>query len=920
MRRTRAPTETGTVSRVPLVRALLCFVLVLLASTASARETEQGPPPDDFVAPTLERGVEITYPPDLLQLDPPPRGAVIVKLTVGLDGIPVEVEVEQGLHPELDALAVDAAKRLRYAPGTVGGTPVEVTLRTTIEFEPPPPTEPSPSPPPTEAPQAEPVDDEPVDDEPIDDVPSEGPVRITGRVLEAGQRVPIGGAAVLAIEAAPDESTGQVRKKRYGEQKEPAWQTRTFTDAEGRFELRGLPDGKTRIIVLASGYERLELVESLPSGQSIAVRYYATRLASNPYRTVVKTRGIEREEVARRTITPEEIRNLPGTQGDALKSIQNFPGMARSPFGIGLLVIRGSDPSDSSVYLGEHEIPQLFHFGGLRSVFNADILSHIDFIPGNFDARFGDAIGGIIDVGPRKGRRDGYHGYADTNLFDSGVLFEGPVGEGSFALAARRSYIDLLLPAVVPDDAGLDLTVAPRYWDYQALLDYPVSRGNLSVRVFGSDDRTRLVISGPNEVETDDRNRFETTLLFHRVDLAYTNRRGRWDFLITPSFRHDFLTAGIGDIFRFKLTTNTFSSRVEAGYRASANLRWDLGAQLFAGTYAIDAEAPSVPASGQGSVDSFLQTSSKNGFASPAVYGSATIGLGADFTLVPSVRVSHYSVNAEHTTVDPRVRFHWQAADRTAIKGGVGLYSQLPDPFEWNSVWGNPLIRPEQALHTSLGIAQSFDPGITIEVTGFYKYLWDLASTSQELVRGVDGTIRTENFANIGLGRIVGGELFVRKELTRNFFGWLSYTISRSERRPDPASPWQLFGFDQTHILTLIAVHRLPKNWQIGARFRLVSGNPFTPIVGAVYDASSGQYVPVYGEINSARVAAFHQLDLRVDKRFIWKRIMLTLYLDVQNAYNQQNPEFMQQSYDLRHQQPIPSLPIIPSLGARLEF
>jgi hypothetical protein len=890
--------------------ALWAVALTLGSATASAAAT----PPDDFVPPEVVEGVEITYPDHLLERDDPPRGVVVIKLTVGVDGVPLDVEVEQGLHPDLDALALGAAKQLRYAPGTVGGTAVEVTLRTSIEFEPPEP-EPEPEPDTSEPDTASDVPEE----APDVDTP-EGPVRISGQLLEAGQRVPIGGATVLAVAAGADEAVGRVRKKHYGEQPEPAWQVRSFTDAEGRFELRGIPDGKTRIIVLASGYERLEFVESLPADQTIAVRYYATRLASNPYRTVVKTRGLDREEVVRRTITPEEIQNLPGTQGDALKSIQNFPGMARAPFGIGLLVIRGSDPSDSAVYLGEHEIPQLFHFGGLRSVFNADILSHIDFIPGNFDARFGDAIGGIVDVGPRKGRRDGYHGYADTNLFDTGVLFEGPIGEGSFALAARRSYIDLLLPAVVPDDAGLDLTIAPRYWDYQALLDYPVSKGNLSVRVFGSDDRTRLVISGPNEVDTDDRNRFETTLLFHRADLLYSNHRGRWDFLITPSYRHDFITAGIGDLFRFDVTTHTFSSRVEAGYRASRRVRWDIGTQLFAGSYAINAEAPAVPASGQGSADTLLQTETKNGFAVPAVYGSATLDLGSNFTLVPSARVTHYTLNLRRTTVDPRARFHWQVGDRTAIKGGVGLYSQIPDPFEWNSVWGNPLIRPEQALHTSLGVARTFDPGITVEVTGFYKYLWDLASPSQDLVRGVDGRIRTENFANFGLGRIAGGEIFVRKELTRNFFGWVSYTLSRSERQPDPTSQWQLFGFDQTHILTLIAVHRLPKNWQIGARFRLVSGNPYTPIVGAVYDASSGGYVPIFGEINSARVDTFHQLDLRVDKRFVWKRVMLTTYLDVQNAYNAQNPEFMQQSYDLRHQQPIPSLPIIPSLGARLEF
>ena len=160
----------------------------------------------------------------------------------------------------------------------------------------------------------------------------------------------------------------------------------------------------------------------------------------------------------------------------------------------------------------------------------------------------------------------------------------------------------------------------------------------------------------------------------------------------------------------------------------------------------------------------------------------------------------------------------------------------------------------------------------------------------------------------------------IRKALTRNVFGWLSYTLSRSERRQNPSEDFRLFDFDQTHILTLIGVYRLPKGWQVGARFRLVSGNPFTPVTGATYDASDGGYIPISGPYNSARVPAFHQLDLRVDKRWVWKRVTFTTYLDVLNVYNHQSPEFVNYSYDYSQYNNIPTLPIIPSLGFRLEM
>jgi hypothetical protein len=207
-----------------------------------------------------------------------------------------------------------------------------------------------------------------------------------------------------------------------------------------------------------------------------------------------------------------------------------------------------------------------------------------------------------------------------------------------------------------------------------------------------------------------------------------------------------------------------------------------------------------------------------------------------------------------------------------------------------------------------------------VEVTGCYKNLWDLAENSSELVRKDSGLVAPENFASQGRGRIYGAELFIRKALTRNAFGWISYTISRSERQPTRSSEFALFDLDQTHILTLIGVYRLPHNWQIGGRFRLVSGNPYTPITHGVFAADEGNYIPVAGPLNSQRVPMFHQLDLRLDKRFVWRKVSLTTYLDVQNVYNHQNAEFVQYSYDYSASRQIPSLPIIPSLGVKLEF
>jgi TonB family protein len=882
-----------------MAAGLVALVVALLASGPVA--------PDDLVPPRPTNALQHEMPAGATT-----GGRVVVKIVVGTDGVPHSAVVEASVSPELDAEALRAASALRYEPATYEGKPVEVILRVAVDFAAP-------------APEVEPEIEPEPETAPTALARELGDSSVTGRIRVAGERTAIHGAHVIVVPADPTARVGPVRRRADMLKGAPAWQRDVESADDGAFRLGDLPAGKVRVVVVATGHERFEAIEELGPRETLEVAYYLQRSTDNPYRTVVKTTAGDREEVARRTITPEEITNLPGTQGDALKSVQNFPGMARAPFGIGLLVIRGADPTDSAVYLGEHRIPQLFHFGGLTSVFNADIVTNIDFIPGNFDARFGEAIGGVIDVKTRPGRRDGVHGYIDADLFDAGFLLEAPVGKGSIVAAARRSYIDAILPLAIPDDAGIGLTLAPRYYDYQLLFDYPISHGRLTARVFGSDDRTKLVAADPNEVSSDERDRFETTLVFHRVDLAYENHREGWDILVTPSYRYDFLHAGAGGLFRATVTAHQFSGRAEIGRQVTKRVRFDIGTQLSAGVLGLDAESPPVPQASTGSTGARFSLDSRNPFATPSLYATLRIDAHERLTLIPSVRFTYWARQFRRGATDPRLRFVVQLAKRSKLRGGVGLYSQIPDLPEWNPQFGNPNVAPERALHTSLSFVQELPRSWSVELAAFYKYSWDLASPSTVVVRRDDGEVGLENFASRGRGRIVGGELFVRKQLSKKLFGWLAYTVSRSERLlPDDArtdqDDWFLFDFDQTHVLTAIAVYRLPRNWQVGARFRVVSGNPYTPHVGAAYDASTGDYVAFDGPRNSRRVAAFHQLDLRVDKRFVWRKVMLEAYVDVQNVYNHQNVEFMQDSFDFTQSRPIASLPILPSLGLRLQW
>ncbi len=176
-------------------------------------------------------------------------------------------------------------------------------------------------------------------------------------------------------------------------------------------------------------------------------------------------------------------------------------------------------------------------------------------------------------------------------------------------------------------------------------------------------------------------------------------------------------------------------------------------------------------------------------------------------------------------------------------------------------------------------------------------------------------------FVNEGVGRIYGLELSGKIDPKgRNYFGYLSYTLSRSERRDLPGQVYRLFDYDQTHIFTALFSYRFPRNWEIGGTLRLVSGNPMTPIIGSFYDAENDVYVPIGGLINSVRNPLFHRLDVRVEKQWSWDVFKLALFLDIQNAYYAKNQEGLLYRYDYAESVKLQGLPIIPAIGIRGEL
>jgi TonB family protein len=861
-----------------MVRPLAVVLLLAAAGTARAAPPSAEVPPALERAPKLERFVAATPPAALAE-----RQQVDVILTIDVDerGKVVKVDVARSGGADFDDAAVQAARQFVFAPGIAGGKPVPVRITYQYRFtyeRPPKPTADRTQP---TAPATVPVD---------------------GRVLRAGDREPLAGLGVLADDGTPA----------------------TTTDGAGRFRLELAP-GAHVLHVVGPEVAKSDFTVTLHAGKSLSTTWYV--LGRERYTSTVRGQRAVVEAVEQ-TLSGDELRHIPGTQGDTLKAVQNLPGVARSPFGAGLLVVWGSAPQDTRTYVDGVYIPTLYHFGGLRSTVNSEMVSSLQFLPGGYGVDHGRGLGGVIEVETREPRSDGYHGFVQLDLIDGSFMLEGPISKNvSFAASARRSWIDAFLPIFTTNDFQL----SPVYYDYQAKLRWRASpRDDVDVFIFGSDDVIKLVAKGSADPTL--QAAFDSHTFYHRILARWAHRfASRATLTVTPSVGYDVpfeFNANIGNTL-VSVDAETFEYSLRAALRQplGAHFRLDVGVDLEGNRWMLSVNGPSrgMPREGDrggGFGGAFAFDREDLDQLTLAPFIALNFSPIKNLVITPQLRLEIFDFRGYQGSPDafdhgyalpePRVSVRYQINRWAAVKAAAGAYHQVPDPTSFLKLFGTPSVRPQYGWQYVAGA--EFEPTSTlhIEAQGFYKDLQSL------IVRGDkpgDPTLTNE-----GQGRVYGGELLVRQELWKGFFGWVAYTVSRSERKDHPDDPWRLFQYDQTHILTIIGSYKFGRGYQIGLRFRYVTGNPYTPVVGSYYDVNSDAYVPINGALYSQRLGSFNQLDVRFDKKWTFHRWALAMYVDIQNLYNASSPEGRAPNFDYTKFASISGLPFLPVLGLRGDF
>jgi hypothetical protein len=667
----------------------------------------------------------------------------------------------------------------------------------------------------------------------------------------------------------------------------------------------------------------------------------ATDPAASPLQEV-SVRGVRpSHDAAAMSVRSGEARDIAGTEGDPVKVVQDLPGVARPAFSSGQLIVWGSAPQDTRTYVDGVQVPLLFHGAALRSTINADLVRDVMFTPGAYGVDYGQSLGGVVRVQTRDLPDVGVHGYIGADALDGSAMISAALGEKvRVAAAARYGWLDQVL-RVVDAPAVDEFFAVPRYGDYQAKAEVDLcTRERLDAVLLGSSDSLTETIP---DADPDRQRSEQTATSYQRLYLHYRRTMADGSSVdVTPWIGHDASTlreafGGTSAV----LETGTWRGGLRASDRSrqASWLATTLGIEIDDGAADLSRRGSLEIPPREGDIVVFGQPPGPDvntdawtaGVVDVAPHAQLDLDLGP-LLVSPGLRVDGYLMTTSRQTprvgatpsiglshleaaVEPRIALRLRAGPRLSILGAAGVYSQPPDPADLSAVFGTPTLGPATAQHATLGESLRITETLTAEVLAFAKWMQDLPVRSPlptpKLAQGL---------LQDGIGRSYGVQFLVRQHPWHGLSGWIAYTISRSERRDAPSDGWRLFDYDQPHVLTVVANQRLGP-WTFGARLRVASGMPRTPVTGAFFDAKNDLYDPVFGPQNSTRLPAFWQLDARIDRSFVLGRgVGLRVYVEGLNLTDRANAEEYVYNLDYTRRAAVTGLPLIALAGARVDL
>ncbi len=634
-----------------------------------------------------------------------------------------------------------------------------------------------------------------------------------------------------------------------------------------------------------------------------------------------KKRATPNEPIAEAVVESEELREMPGARGDALLAMKSMPGVAKSEGFMGTggdLVIRGAAAEDSLYMLDGISIPITMHFGNLQSVLPTYMMSGISYVPGGFGVEQGGGTAGMVHIQSADVVPETTTGFAEVSFINAGVYLAGPLWKKenlSFQFGMRRSLVDAVIPAMLPDDIDLSFKTYPQYYDGQFKIDWrPNYRNRVFLNTIMSADYIELTTNEESAHEPMEKGTLEGESSFWRSYGVWNYEGEEGASRLLFAVGGDRLYQAYVDGPAYEVKPTTVELREDAQWDVSERVALRVGGHVKRSVGNVSASFPlpnqeGVPENPNLSDNPALDVDQDIDDLVLSEYMAVDLRLPTELKVTTGARMDYYG-HIDRSTLSPRISLSYPAYKGGTLMASLGRYSRplhlaesIPDT-----------LRPEISTQAQVGIRHRFSPEIEASVTGFRTDYDDLVVRSMDY-QGGDIDLAYENG---GTGRAQGAELMLRMQ-RKNLRGWLSYTYTRSYRTDYEGTAERLFDHDQPHNLVGVASWSVGK-WQLGGKFQLASGLPYTPVQDAIYLADSNTYRPVFAATNSSRLETSHQLDVRIARDFRAAGWNISAYVDVSNVYANAPVSGYSYGFDYKEKETETGAPILPALGVKGEF
>ncbi len=704
-----------------------------------------------------------------------------------------------------------------------------------------------------------------------------------------------------------------------------------LSNAEGYYAIPDIPAGTWVVTASYIGYTTHRDTLALIAGQALRWDIELERQALEMGEVVVEAEAtaVESEVNQRPSVVALQVTDVQQmaamAEPDLLRSLQLLPGVqAASDFSSGLYV-RGGGPDQTGILLDQMRLYNPSHAFGFFSTFNPDAIKDVTFYKGAYPAQYGGSLSAVLDVQNRDGNRRNFSTSGGVSLISSRLMSEGPLGQGSWMVAGRRTYIDPVLRAMRRSTDELD---GLGYWfyDVNAKVNTQLSpNDNLMLSAYGGNDHLDISVSD-NSTEGDSTN----TVSFGN-NWGNEALTGRWTHVFSPALFGRMIA--LYSKYQSDITLNLFgtpiavSNRVrdvsikgDLDYFAAANhtLRTGVGLTAFRFDYGVR-----------------FDQYENNQVVKPYLL-SAYIQDDWQVTPLTEARLGlrgTYYKEGGHLSLNPRFSLSRVLQEGWRFKLAGGSYRQYlqlvsSEGFSGGDLW-LPLdetVEPGRSYQAVSGLEWEPSDNYRFSLETYYTDLANLVVLDEEQGENDEQETSEDVFKTGGTGYATGVELFAEKRRGR-LSGWLGYTFGWTRRTFPDIDGGRTFPpkYDRRHDVSLTATYRLAR-WTWTANFVYGTGQAYTPAAAryTLRDPASDRSVDrlLAARRNTARLLPYHRLDVGMRRTFGLFGADVDFYVQIFNAYNRRNEWFVQYDPNDSTEQPIvvKMLPIVPTFGFDFRF